>query len=340
MRRVRLTGALALCAAMISWPMAARQAAPAPKGTPSPAAEHHDRAPQDIFRVKALSGGVHALYGRGGNIGFFVGPDAVLVIDSQFKDIAPGIVEQIKKVSDKPIKFLLNTHHHGDHVGGNEVFKPFAMIVAHDNVRKRMLTSPADIQRDYPAMLEAAKKAGNEQNVKTLSDMIEWAKKVKVEEIPAPVMTFDSELRIHMGDETIQVWHLPPAHTDGDSVVYFEKAKVLHMGDDLFNKVIPFIDVAHGGSVKGYLVMLDKVIGKMPAGVTIIPGHGEVTDLAGLKGFRQYIADLLDAARKAKAAGTSRDDFLKTVDLAPYKEHSGYADRFKANAGAAFDEAP
>lgn len=232
MRTPRLTAALALCAAaLFSWPMAAGQATPAPKATPLPAAaEYHDRQPQDIFRVKPLSGNVYALYGRGGNFGFFVGPDAVLVVDSQFKDIAPGIVGEIRKVSDKPIKFLLNTHHHGDHVGGNEVFKQFAMIVAHDNVRKRMLASPADIARDYPAMLENAKKAGNEQMVKTLSDQIEWAKKVKVEEIAAPVMTFDSELRIYMGDETIQVWHLPPAHTDGDSVVYFEKAKVLHMG--------------------------------------------------------------------------------------------------------------
>ena len=338
MRRARLIPALALCAAIGSWPLDARQAAPAPKATPSPAAEHHDRSPQDIFRVKPLSGGVHALYGRGGNIGFFVGPDAVLVIDSQFKDIAPGIVGEIKKVSDKPIKFLLNTHHHGDHVGGNEVFKQFAMIVAHDNVRKRMLTSPADIQRDYPAMLEAAKKAGNEQSVKTLSDMIEWAKKVKVEEIPAPVMTFDSELRIHMGDETIQVWHLPPAHTDGDSVVYFEKAKVLHMGDDLFNKIIPFIDVKSGGSVKGYLLALDKVIAKVPAEATVIPGHGEVTDVAGIKAFRQYIADVLDAAQKAKAAGKSKEDFLKDVDLPAYKDFNGYKDRFKANAASAFDE--
>src|SRR5437879_1594879 len=130
MSRFRLAVSLALCAAASSRTGVGQQPTPAP----SPSAEHHDRAPQDIFRVKPLSGNVYALYGRGGNIGFFVGPDAVLVIDSQFKDIAPGIVEQIKKVSDKPIKFLLNTHHHGDHVGGNEVFRQFAMIVAHDNV--------------------------------------------------------------------------------------------------------------------------------------------------------------------------------------------------------------
>ena len=304
------------------------------------AQEHHDRAPDDPFTLKPLAGGVHALYGRGGNVGFYVGPDAVVVVDSQFKDLAPGIVAKIKSVTDKPIKYLVNTHHHGDHVGGNEVFRQFAVIIAHDNVRTRMLASPAEILRDFPARVEDARKAGNDAQVKQLSEQIDWAKSVKVEQIPAPVLTFDSELRIHVGDEKIQVWHTPPSHTDGDSVIYFEKANVLHMGDNFFNKVIPFIDVAHGGSVKGYLVMLDKVIGKMPASVTIIPGHGEVTDLAGLKGFRQYIADLLDAARKAKAAGTSRDDFLKTVDLAPYKEYSGYADRFKANAGAAFDEAP
>ena len=176
------------------------------------------------------------------------------------------------------------------------------MILAHDNVRMRMLADPANILRDYPARLEEAKKNGNDPQVKFLSDQIEWARKVKVEEIPAPILTYDSELRIHIGEETIQIWHLPPAHTDGDSVVYFEKAKVLHMGDDLFNKVIPFIDVKSGGSVKGYLAALDKVIARAPADVAVIPGHGEVTDVAGIKAFRQYIADLLDAAQKAKPA--------------------------------------
>jgi len=304
------------------------------------AQEHHDRAPNDPFTLKPLAGNVYALYGRGGNVGFYVGPDAVVVVDSQFKDLAPGIVEKIKSVTDKPIKYLVNTHHHGDHVGGNEVFRHFAVIIAHDNVRTRMLASPAEILRDFPARVDAARKAGNDQQAKQLSEQIDWAKSVKVQEIPAPVLTFDSELRIHVGDERVQVWHTPPAHTDGDAVIYFEKANVLHMGDDFFNKVIPFIDVAHGGSVKGYPVALDKVIGRVPPNVTIIPGHGEVTDVAGLKAFRQYIADVLDAARKARAAGTSKDDFVKQVDLAAYKEYSGYADRFKANAAAAFDEAP
>ena len=312
--------------------------APAPAASASPGAEHHDRAPDDVFRLQPLAGGVHALFGRGGNVGFLVGPDAVLVIDSQFKDIAPGIVAQIKKVTDKPIKYLINTHHHGDHVGGNEIFRPFAVIIAHDNVRKYMLASPAEILRDFPARVEAAQKAGNQDAVKQLSDQIDWAKKVKVEEIPAPVLTYDHELRIHVGDETLQIWHTPPAHTDGDTVIYFEKANVAHLGDVGFNKVIPVIDVAHGGTPKGYLGAIDNVLARLPANVTIIPGHGEVTNVDGMKGLRKYIEDLTTAAQKAKAAGKSKDDFVKEVELPAYKDWNGYPARFKSNAGAAYDE--
>ncbi len=327
---------LAALAGIALFPLAV-WAAPAPAPTPTP--DHHDRPPETVFRVQPLGNDVYALYGRGGNVGFFVGPDAVTVIDSQFKEVAPGIVSEIKKVTDKPIKFLINTHFHGDHVGGNEVFRNFAMIIAQDNVRTRMLASPETIKKEYPARLEKAKQAGNDAMAKFLQEQIEWANKVKVEEIAAPVLTYDSELRIHPGGgETIQIWHLPPAHTDGDSVVFFEKAKVLHMGDDFFNKVIPFIDVSGGGSAKGYLAALDKVIAKVPADAKIIPGHGEVTDLAGLRAFRQYIADVLDAAGRAKAAGTSKEDFVKDVDLPAYKDFGGYKDRFKDNAATAYDE--
>jgi len=331
MRRAVSVAGIALLAGL-----AAAAQTPAPKATP----DHHERPPETVFRLQPLGGNVYALYGRGGNIGFFVGPEAVTLVDSQFMDLAPGIEAEIRKVTNKPIKFLVNTHHHGDHVGGNDFFRPFALIVAHDNVRTRMLASPETIQRDYPALIEKAKKAGNEQGAKALAEQLEWAKRVRVEEIAAPVLTFDSELRIHPGGgETIQVWHLPPAHTDGDSVVFFEKAKVLHMGDDFFNKSIPFVDVSAGGSVHGYEKALDAVIGRVPPEVRVIPGHGEVTDLAGLKEFRKYIADVLDAARRAKAAGKSKDAFLQEIDLPAYKDYRGYEDRLKDNAAAAYDEA-
>jgi len=332
---------------MITWvpsllPLLLATGPQAPSPSPSPAAaatEHHENAPDDPFKLKPLAGGVHALYGRGGNVGFLVGPDAVLVVDSQYKDLAPGIVKKIASVTDKPIKYLVNTHHHGDHVGGNATFQPIAVILAHHNVRKRMLASPAEILRDYPARLEEARKAGNEARVKSLEEQIDWARKVKVEEIPAPVLTFESEVRVYVGGETIHVFHTPPAHTDGDAVVFFEKANVVHMGDIFFNKVVPFIDVAGGGSAKGYLTAIDLVMARVPASVTVIPGHGEVTDLAGLKAFRQYIADVIDVAQKAKLAGKSKEAFLKEVDLPAYKSFDGYDRRFKDNAAAAYDEA-
>lgn len=304
---------------------------------PTPAPGHHDRQPDERFTLKTLRGGVHALYGRGGNVGILLGPEAVLVVDSQYKDMAPGIVEQIRTLTDKPIRYLVNTHHHGDHTGGNDTFRPISVIIAHDNVRKRMLASPADILRDFPAALEEAKKAGRADQAKNLADRIEWAKSVKIEEIPAPVVTYDSELRVHVNGETVQVWHTPPAHTDGDSAVYFEKANVLHLGDLFFNQVIPFIDVKSGGSPSGYLKALDAVLARVPADVTIIPGHGEVTDVAGLRRFRDYIAGIIEMAKKARDAGQSREDFVKT-EAAAYREYSGYPDRFKDNLGAAYDE--
>ena len=302
------------------------------------AQSHHDRSPDEVFKLEPLNGNVYALYGRGGNVGFYVGPESVFVVDSQYLNIAPGIVEQIKKVTDKPIKYLLNTHHHPDHVGGNPVFRPFSLILAHDNVRKRMLASPAEILQDYPAKLLAAQKEGKKDEADFYAAQIEWAKKVKVEEIAAPFLTFDSEFRLYLGDETIQIWHTPPAHTDGDSVVYFDKAKILHAGDLAWNHVIPRIDVEGGGSASGYAVALDKVLSRIAPDARVIPGHGKVMDVAGLKEFRRYIADILDAATTAKKKGISREDFLKSVDLPAYKDYSGYADRFKDNCGAAFDD--
>ena len=331
-----------LVAAVAALSVAALAALPAvvaaqPKPTPTP--DHHERKPDEVFRKQELSRGVWVLYGKGGNIGFLVGSDAVLVVDSEFKELVPGILSQIKSVSDKPIKYLVNTHHHGDHTGGNEGFRPFAVILAHENVRKRMLLSPQTILKEYPAYLEEAKKDGKAEDIQFLEDAIAWAKKVKVEEIAAPVVTYDSDVRVHVGDETISVWHTAPAHTDGDSVILFEKAKVLHMGDLFFHRVIPFIDVSSGGSAKGYLTAIDSVIARVPPDVKIIPGHGEATDLAGLKEFRQYVADVLDAARKARAAGGTKEQFLASAGLPKYKDYEGYADRLKQNLGAAWDDA-
>ena len=154
----------------------------------------------------------------------------------------------------------MNTHHHGDHVGGNEVFKQFAMIVAHDNVRTRMLASPAD---------DPSATTRRDSRRRRRPATSRWSSSSRTDRLGEegqdrgdPGSGHDLRLGAShpsMGDETIQIWHLPPAHTDGDSVVFFEKAKVLHMGDDFFNKIIPFIDVTSGGSARGYLAAIDKV---------------------------------------------------------------------------------
>jgi cyclase len=299
---------------------------------------HDDRNPNDPFTLKPLAGNVYCLYGRGGNVGFFVGPDAVFVIDSQFRDLAPGIVDQIKSVTDKPVKYLLNTHHHFDHTGGNEFFLKFAVVIAQDNVRKHMLASPQQILKDYPKMVEDARKQGNTDRVKMFEEQIEWAKKIKIEEIPAPFMTFNSELHVYLGGETINVWHTPPSHTDGDSVVYFEKAKVVHLGDLGWNKVIPVIDIEGGGSVKGYIGALDLVMSRIPTDAVVIPGHGEIMDVQGIKILQNYIRSLMDLATKAKSAGKSKEDFVAAVELPEFKDWKGYPDRFKLNAASAYDE--
>jgi glyoxylase-like metal-dependent hydrolase (beta-lactamase superfamily II) len=299
---------------------------------------HHQRSPDEVFERVALNGGVHVLYGRGGNVGFAVGEEAVLVVDSQFRELAPGILAQIREVTDKPIKYLVNTHHHGDHVGGNAEFRPLAVIIAHHNVRERMLATPAQILEEYPARLDEAKAAGEADRVSFYSDQLEWARKVKVEEIPAPVLTYGSELRVFVGGQSIHVWHTPPAHTDGDSVVYFEEAGVVHMGDLFFNEVHPRIDVGGGGSVRGYVTALDAVVARLPDDVTVVPGHGRVTDLAGLGKQRQYALDLLEAARAARAGGQTKQAFVEGTELEQYASWEGES-RFHANLEAAWDEA-
>lgn len=300
-------------------------------------AAHHDRPEDAIFKTTPLRGGVYALAGRGGNVGFVVGPEYAIVVDSQYQDIAPGILRQVAKVTDKPVKFLVNTHHHGDHTGGNDAFKPVSVIVAHESVRRRMLKSPEDLKRDLPGRIEAAQAAGQAERVKQLEEALAVAKAVKIEEIAAPILTFEAGVKLHIGGETLHVVHTKPAHTDGDSFVYFEKANVLHMGDLLFNKWIPYIDTNSGGSAAGYIQALDQAIAYVPADAIVIPGHGEVGDIAAVKAARQYIVDLIGAAKAAKAAGRTKEQFLAEVDLPAYKDYSGYKERFKANATAAFD---
>src|SRR5688572_29298555 len=196
------------------------------------------------IKVERVAGNIYMLVGAGGNIGVSIGDDGILIVDDQYAPLAPKIKEALKGISDKPVKFVLNTHYHGDHTGGNEAFGETAPVIAHTNVRKRMAEG-------VPARNIAPSSKG-----------------------ALPVITFDDRLAIHINGEDIRAIHCPGGHTDGDSVIYFTQSKVVHMGDDYFNGRFPFIDLQSGGSVKGLIRNVEKVLSDIPADTKVIPGHG------------------------------------------------------------------
>jgi cyclase len=241
------------------------------------------RAQQQDFskvtiKTTKVAEGVYMLEGAGGNIGVSVGDDGVIVIDDQFAPLTPKIQEAISKISPKPIKFVLNTHWHGDHTGGNEnLATGGAVIIAHENVRKRMST---------------------EQFVQLM--------KSKVPASPPralPVVTFTSDITLHFNGEDIQVIHVDPAHTDGDSVIVFPKAKVVHMGDCFMTISYPFVDVSSGGNFDGYIGAAAKVLGIADKAAKVIPGHGELSGVTDLKVWHDMLVEIRAAVKKQADAG-------------------------------------
>jgi glyoxylase-like metal-dependent hydrolase (beta-lactamase superfamily II) len=305
------------------------------------------------FTLKKLTADVYALYGRGGNIGFAVTPEGVVVVDDQFADLAPGIAEQIKSVTSQPVRYLINTHHHGDHTGGNAFFIKMTTIVAHDNVRKHMLAQPSEVIANAPrniqnletriAALEkenpqAGELARLKQQLENTKRSLETARNTKISDIPAPNLTFSREIRMYLAGKEIQVFHVKRGHTDGDSIVYFVEDKVVHMGDLFFNKFIPVIDRAHGASTAGWMETIDAVCARVDPASQVIPGHGEMATLTELKALKQYFADLRAAVKQALSAGKTREEAVKEVKLAQYSSYQGYEQRFPQNVGIVYDE--
>ncbi len=226
----------------------------------------NDRFSAVELQVESLRGSVHMILGAGGNIGVSAGQDGILIIDDQFAPLAGKIQNSLKSISSTPLKYLINSHHHGDHTGGNSHINHdnSVTILAHHNVRRR---------------LKVAGKKGNH----------------------LPVMTYSEGVTFHFNQDTIEVMHLPAGHTDGDSVIMFKKANVLHTGDLFFNGRFPFIDLNSGGSVAGYLANVDTVLSMIDAQTIIIPGHGARATKQDLQDFREMIAVTSDIVRQAKA---------------------------------------
>jgi glyoxylase-like metal-dependent hydrolase (beta-lactamase superfamily II) len=250
-------------------------------------------------RADHVAGSVWVIQGRGGHIGLSVGDDGAFMIDDQYAPLTPTILEVVGRITDQPVRFVVNTHWHGDHVGGNErLGATGSVIVAHDNVRKRVSTEQFMelFQRTVPPLPDAA----------------------------LPVITFADGLTFHLNNDTIRVKHLANAHTDGDAVVYFEEADVIHMGDIFWNGVYPLIDVGAGGSSRGLVAAVDAVLPMISDDTRIIAGHGPaVASRADLVAFRDVVAAITDRVQAGIDAGRSLEEIQASKPTADWDETWG-----------------
>jgi glyoxylase-like metal-dependent hydrolase (beta-lactamase superfamily II) len=256
------------------------------------AAQQQDFSKVEV-KAEKVAEGVYMLTGSGGNIGLSVGKSGNFLVDDQYAPLTEKILAAIKTISPDPIRFLVNTHWHGDHTGGNEnMGKAGVFIVAHENVRVRMSKENfiAQFQRTVPPSPEAA----------------------------LPVVTFADAITFHWNGDEIRVYHVPPAHTDGDSIVHFVKADVVHMGDLFFKGNYPFVDVSSGGTLDGVVGAADRVLAAVTDKTKIIPGHGPLATKADLQAYRDTVKTVRDRVAKLKAEGKTKEQAVAakpTADL-------------------------
>jgi cyclase len=255
------------------------------------------------IKVTKVSGNIYMLEGAGGNIAASVGEDGIVIVDDQFAPLAEKIQTALKNlgITDKPVRFVINTHFHGDHTGGNVPFaNTGSTVIAHDNVRKR---------------LESRGIVGNGGSV-------------KMDNPPAPkgalpIITFEHDVTVHLNGEDIRALHFPAGHTDGDAVIFFPKNNVVHMGDDFVRYGFPFIDVSSGGSVQGMIAAMQKVSGELPSDVKVIPGHGALSNLDDVRAFVTMLKETSAAVQKGIDEHKTAVQMQQEKILEPWKKWSG-----------------
>ncbi|HMB93847.1 MAG TPA: MBL fold metallo-hydrolase [Rhodothermales bacterium] len=262
-----------------------------------PAQAQDDMADVQITATEVAEG-VYMLEGRGGNIGVSVGTDGAFIIDDQFAPLTERILAAVAELSDQPVRFVVNTHWHGDHTGGNEnMGEAGAIIVAHENVRERMSTEQfnAAFDRTTPPAPEGA-----------------W-----------PVVTFTDAITFHWNGDDIHVLHVEPAHTDGDAVIHFANANVVHMGDTYFNGFYPYIDVSSGGTLDGIITAADRVLALADDDTKIIPGHGPLSNKAELQAYHDMLVGVRDNVQNLIADGTDRQALIDAKPTADFDDEWG-----------------
>jgi len=266
---------------------------------------------QDLSKVEIkatkVAGSVWMLEGSGGNIAVSAGDDGLVMVDAEFAPLVPKIKAALAKISPKPVRFLLNTHWHFDHVGGNAGMADTAAILAHESVRKRM-------------------QAGAE--MPTFKLKIEPA-----EPRALPILTYQHDVTLWLNGEPVSALHVPPGHTDGDTVVFFTKSNVVHMGDDFVTYGFPFVDLDSGGSVRGMIGAIDELLPQIPPDAKIIPGHGPLSTVADLKKFRNRLDEIVALVARGLKSGKTVEQMQKEKLLAPYEDWNGgflKADQFIA----------
>ncbi|MET0753399.1 MAG: MBL fold metallo-hydrolase, partial [Pyrinomonadaceae bacterium] len=239
---------------------------------------------QDVaIKTEKVAGNVSVLFGKGGNIGVSAGKDGILIIDDQYMDMADKIKAALKALGSDTPRFVFNTHWHGDHVGGNPIFGQNSIIIAQENVRKRLSV-----------------------DVKMFGEEIKALPAVGL-----PMITYGQGLSIYFNGEEIRAVYMPNGHTDGDTIIFFTGSNVVHLGDDFFAGRFPFIDLDSGGSVPGLIKNIDTLIKQIPADAKLIPGHGEVSTLNDLKTYHQTLLETTDIVRKQMNEKKSLDEIKK-----------------------------
>jgi len=257
------------------------------------------------IKVSKVSGNIYMLQGAGGNIAASLGEDGILIVDTEYSPLADKIQAALKGIgiTDKPVRFVIDTHYHSDHSDGNAAWGARgATIISNENLRKRLEDGSAigngpggAINLKQPAQPKAA----------------------------LPIITFDDGITLHLNGEEIRVMHFAAAHTDGDAVIYFSKNDVVHMGDEFVRYGFPFVDVNAGGSVQGMIAACEKVAATVPADAKVIPGHGEIASMDDLREYTKMMKDTLAVVQKAMANHETLDQMKSEKILAPWQRYSG-----------------